>query len=223
MHTCVATPPHKSFPTCGGFKLASPKLRLILSLIGKESSFLPQKCKANLPTQGMSHAFFLACSKCTLPQAQLLPKMHLYPSPQREGFFPLQNAKSPQILPHKLFFVSLFIYLFIFSLLFNYFFFFFPKTWNSSPKWKSYSPAFGANNRRIDTPVVITKSGRHSALTITCMFFFCFVLFCFVFNPYGYSTLCRCSLTALPQRVYSLGKKKKKLLCCPQRPTHLQI
>ena len=35
------------------------------------------------------------------------------------------------------------------------FFFFFPKTWNSSPKWKSYSPAFGGNNRRIDAPAAV--------------------------------------------------------------------
>ena len=88
----------------------------------------------------------------------------------REGFFPIQNAKPLQTLPYKIFFsFSLYldfhiIFLFIcISFLFSFFFsvllfpsnflFFFPKSWNSSPKWKNYSPAFGANNRRTDAPV----------------------------------------------------------------------
>ena len=55
---------------------------------------------------------------------------------------------------------SYFSFLFFFSLLFKFwvfFFPFFPKTWNSSPKWKSYSPV---NNRRTDVPV-------HEAIWIT--------------------------------------------------------
>ena len=67
--------------------------------------------------------------------------------PQRERFFPLQNAKSPQILPFKLFFVSL-PFFFFFSIIII----FFPKNLEFFPKWKSYSPAFGGNNRRIDAP-----------------------------------------------------------------------
>ena len=90
--------------------------------------------------------------------AQLLPKMQLYSSPLREGFFPfkMQNAKSPQILTYKLylilfylFFVFVFVFFFIIIIIIS---FFFPKTWNSFPKWKSYSPAFGGNNIRIDAP-----------------------------------------------------------------------
>ena len=68
--------------------------------------------------------YFLVCSKCILPQAQLLPKMQLYPSAQREGFFPLQNAKSPQILPYRLFFVSLHFSLFFLFFVFCFCFLF---------------------------------------------------------------------------------------------------
>ena len=43
-----------------------------------------------------------------------------------------------------------FFFLIFFSISFEGFFFF--KIWNSSPKEKIYSPAFGGNNRRIDAP-----------------------------------------------------------------------
>ena len=52
-----------------------------------------------------------------------------------------------------LFLLSFFFFLFFFSISFE--FFFFSKTWNSSPKEKIYSPAFGGNNRRIDAPVYV--------------------------------------------------------------------
>ena len=67
--------------------------------------------------------------------------------------------------PHKSG-LQIFLYIFIFhfililfTLLLWFLFYFIdffglfsPKPWNSSPKWKNYSPAFGANNRRIDAP-----------------------------------------------------------------------
>ena len=128
------------------------KLRLILSLMGKESSFLPQKCKANLPHTG-KESYFLPCMfKVHHSPGSASPQNATLPFPQREGFLPFQNTKSPQILPYKWFFFCIFICLFFFSLLFIFFFPFLTKTWNSSPKWKSYSPAFGANNRRIAAP-----------------------------------------------------------------------
>ena len=46
------------------------------------------------------------------------PQNATLPFPQREGFFPLQNAKSPQILPYKLFFF--FSFLFFSFLFFSY-------------------------------------------------------------------------------------------------------
>ena len=52
-----------------------------------------------------------------------------------------------------IFFLSPFFFFFWFPLNFLPPFFFLSKTWNSSPKGKNYSPAFGANNRRIDAPV----------------------------------------------------------------------
>ena len=95
--------------------------------------------------------------------------MQCYPSPQilslcRQGFFPLQNAKpsqnaSLQIIIFQAIFIYLFIYFFFsffhyhFLWIFFSFFLFHPQNWNSSPKWKNYSPAFEGNNRRIDAPV----------------------------------------------------------------------
>ena len=77
---------------------------------------------------------------------------------------PFKNAKPQQILLYKFFFISLFFHvIFIYLDLFIYCFIiiiflwifipFFPKTWNSSPKLKNNSPAFGANDKRIDAPV----------------------------------------------------------------------
>ena len=79
------------------------------------------------------------------------------------SLFKMQNhyKSFPTIFFYIFIFHVIFIYLYIsfFSFLFfflifslNILFLFFPKTWNSSPKWKNYSPAFGANNRRIDAP-----------------------------------------------------------------------
>ena len=118
------------------------KLRLILSLIRKESSFLPQKCKANLPHTGKESCFLPRMLKVHPSPGSASPKMQLYPSPQREGFFPLQNAKSPQILPYKLFFVSFFFYLFILLLLLLFsFFFLFSQNLKFFPKVKKLFPS----------------------------------------------------------------------------------
>ena len=63
---------------------------------------------------------------------------------------PTQNA-SQQILNFRVSFVFLLFLLFIFFYYFLWYFFSFPpKSWNSSPKWKNYFPAFEVNNRRID-------------------------------------------------------------------------
>ena len=81
----------------------------------------------------------------------------------REGF-PPSKCKTPtslslQNISHLYFSCYfLFIYTFIlFSFLLfpsNFLFFFFSKTWNSSTKWKNYSPAFEVNNRRINAPEI---------------------------------------------------------------------
>ena len=126
--------------------------------MGKELNFLPRKYKAI----GKESNFLFSLN------AQLSPswgRSQSYPSPQicRKGFVPImQNL----YIPHKwifIFFLSLssffilclfhcVLFIFFFSISFEVFFFFFSKTWNSSPKEKIYSPAFGGNNRRIDAP-----------------------------------------------------------------------
>ena len=117
----------------------------------------------SLTIRGRSRTVFLEVH----PSPSFSPKCNLsslpfptnpLPSICREGFFLLQNAKPPQIFPyiniHFLFYFYLFtLLLWIFS--------FCSKTWNSSPNWKNYSPAFGANNRRIDAPV---NSISHSSV-----------------------------------------------------------
>ena len=86
-----------------------------------------------------------------------------------EGFFLFQNAKPPQILPYilfiSLFFILFFIHLYIFSSPFlffplNFLFssFLFPQNLEFFPKWKNYSPAFEAKNRRIDTPASLSTT-----------------------------------------------------------------
>ena len=146
----------------------SPKIKIRLSLMGKESSFLPQKCKANLPHTGKE--------SCFLPS---MLKVHPSPGSASPQNATLNFLTEGRILPPSkckistnpsLQIIFLYLYIFFFSLLFRFwvffFFFFFQKTWNSSPKWKSYSPAFGANNRRIDAPdsVWTTDIGRSQNL-----------------------------------------------------------
>ena len=122
----------------------------------------------------------LSSSKCMLPQ--LLPKMQRYPSPQILAHLHVGKDSSTikMLYPNKPFptnsvlylcflcyfiylYIYLFIYLFIYFLLLiflfplNCLFLFSSKTWNSSPKWKNYSPEFEANNRRIDTPAHASK------------------------------------------------------------------
>ena len=138
-----------------------PKYETILDHMGKESGFLP--CSAPFPS---------------FPPPQ--KKMQCYLSPQIlfhlyvwKDSFPLSKWKTPQILYstnsiyifsfHFIFilryhcfeFPFLFLFLFVcflFLVVVFCFVLFFFKTWNSSPKLKNYSPAFGANNRRIDAP-----------------------------------------------------------------------
>ena len=112
--------------------------------MGKESCFLPQS--ASFPS------FSPKCN-ATLPHKSS-------PSIYRQGFLPLQMQNPHKMLPYKFLFFMLFlsIYCFVFvlfcffSISFPLSFLFSPKTWNSSPKRKNYSPAFGANNRRIEAP-----------------------------------------------------------------------
>ena len=135
-------PSHKSFSTWG-----------------RSQAFFPLQCKAILLRK-----FFPTWGRVKLSSA----KMQSYPSWQilpilcREGFFPIMQSfyKSfPQIFISFFFLHFIFIHFFYFVLLFFSYFlkflfnFLFCKTWNSSPKGKNYSPAFRANNRRINAPV----------------------------------------------------------------------
>ena len=120
--------------------------------------------KLSFPTQGWSHASFLEVHPSLASQNTTLPFLTnpLPPIGKDSSPFKMQN---PYKSFHTIFFISwlftlfLFYLYFIFSFLlfpsnflFPFFFFFSPKSWNSSPKWKNYSPAFGMNNRRIDAP-----------------------------------------------------------------------
>ena len=151
-----------------------PKYMVNLDHIGKESSFLSLKCKAILPHAGMESGLLpRSASFLSFSQNPTLPfPTNPLPSTCKKGFFPLQNAKPPQILLYKLFislyfmlflFICIFIYfhfilyyflwiLFSFFLSFIFFFFFFSKTLKFFPKVEKLFPAFEANNRRIDTP-----------------------------------------------------------------------
>ena len=177
---CIAIRLHKSFPTWGRISAFFP-LKALLSLTTwgrtRSQAFFHLKCKAILPTTGKESCFF--------PQSASFPSFspkynttlpHKSSLIYREGFFPIQNAKPLQILPYKIFFFFIswfftlfFIYLYFFFsfLLFpsNFLFLFFTKSWNSSPKWKNYSPAFGANNRRIDAPGVGSYLARFLEFT----------------------------------------------------------
>ena len=145
------SPPHKSFLTW-----------LSLTTWGGSQAFFPLKCTVILPHRGKESSFLKVYPSLASPQNAMLPfPTNPLPSICIQGFFPLQNAKSTQNASLQiLIFPAIYIYLlFFFSFFFYYYFlwicfsfFFSPKTWNSSPKWKNYSPLFGANNRRIDTP-----------------------------------------------------------------------
>ena len=148
--------------------------------MGKKSSFLPQKCKASLPHTGKDSCFLPRMLKVHPSPGSASPQNATLPFPTEGRILPPSKCKSPQILPYKLVFFSSFLFsslpfpslpffpssLFCMCVLFHYylnfelFFFFsslFPKTWNSSPKWKGYSAAFGANNRRIDAPEFVSN------------------------------------------------------------------
>ena len=164
-----------------GLIVISPCLCWALKTIlnGKESSFLPQKCKANLPHPGKESCFLprmlkvhpslrLSFSKCnsTLPHrgkdSSIFKMQSLHKSFPTNYFMYLYFS----FLFNFIYLFIYFFFLFLFFVLFHYylnfdFFFFFPKTWNSSPKWKSYSPAFGGNNRRIDAHLYHHHSQRN--------------------------------------------------------------
>ena len=119
-----------------------PKFKPMLDHMGKESSFLP--CSAPFPSSPPPKK-----NQC-YPSPQILSHLYVW-----KDSFPLQNAKPHKSSTVKILF-NIFIFHFIFILRYHCFefpfFFFFFKTWNSTPKLKNYSPAFGANNRRIDAP-----------------------------------------------------------------------
>ena len=145
---CIAIPLHKSFP-----------MWQILPHMGKESSFLPPEMQSHPSPHG--EGAMLASSKCIL--LQLLLKMQQYPSPQILSHLYVGNDSSPFKMqnPYKSFPTNSLIYLcfscyFCLSILYFFFhiyiefsFSFFPNTWNSSPKWKNYSPVFEANNTKL--------------------------------------------------------------------------
>ena len=126
-----------------GLSFLPPEYVAIRDHMGRESSFLPRS--ASFPS------FSPKCNPN--PSPQILS--HLYVGKDSHPPQKKKNAKPPQILPYKFFVISLFCILFLFHLYhcFDFFVFFPQKVWNSSPNWKNYSPAFGANNRRIDAPL----------------------------------------------------------------------
>ena len=114
--------------------------------MGKESklSFSTNsspKCKAILP-HNFTNPSHSICRKGFVPIMQNLYKSF----PTNESLLFLSFS-----LHFSFYVYFILFFLFIFSISFEVFFFF-SKTWNSSPKEKIYSPAFGGNNRRIDTP-----------------------------------------------------------------------
>ena len=140
------------------------KLRLIISLMGKESSFLPPTCKANLPHTGKESCFLPRILKVHPSPGSASPQNATLPFPTEGRILPLQNAKSPQILPYKLFFVSLSYCFFHYYL---FFFSFFPKL-GILPQSEIYSPAFGANNRRIDA-LSVTPAAQLRSISISLL------------------------------------------------------
>ena len=138
---CTAISPHKSFSTYGRSQAGS----------------LRESCNAKL---SFFLKFFPTWGRVKLSSA----KMQSYPSWQilpilcREGFFLITQNFYKSFPTNLCFFFFVHFFYFV-SLFFSYFLkfsfqfsFLFCQTWNSSPKGKNYSPAFGANNRRIDAP-----------------------------------------------------------------------
>ena len=151
-------------------------LPLKYKAMGKESNFLFSLNAQLSPTWGRSQSpeSKLSFSTNSSPKCKaILPHNFTNPSHSicREGFVPImQNLYKSFPTNESLLFFSPSIFMFIsfysFSFFFSYFFFLFLlrfffflffsffKTWNSSPKEKIYSPAFGGNNRRIDAPAI---------------------------------------------------------------------
>ena len=137
----------------------------IFDHMGKESSFLPSEMKScsspNGP--GKESCFLLPRNASFSPKCNTTLPHKSSPSICREGFSPSSKYKIPSNPSLQiLFYIFIFHFYFYcnlfflnFSFLYYYYFLwnFFPhKTWNSSPNWKNYSPAFEANDRRIDAP-----------------------------------------------------------------------
>ena len=180
---CIFIPLNKSFPMWQilphmgkDFSFLPLDISYWLSLTawGRSQAFFPLKCKAILPHR--SHAWFLEVHPSPAsPQNATLPfPSNPPPSICKEWFFPLQIAKPPQILPYNYkfilylyfssyFYLSIFIFLFLKNFLWI-FFSFFPQKLGILPQhlWKNYSPAFEANNRRIDPPAHLWWLGRQN-------------------------------------------------------------
>ena len=140
-------------------------LPLKYKAMGKESNFLFSLYAQVSPTWGRnpSSESKLSFSTNSSPKCKaILPHNFTNPSHSiwREGFVPImQNLyKSFPTNESLLFLFSFFILCLFHFILFLFFFisfegfFFFFKTWNSSPKEKIYSPAFGGNNRKNRRP-----------------------------------------------------------------------
>ena len=169
-------------------------LPLKYKAMGKESNFLFSLNAQLSPTWGRSQSpeSKLSFSTNSSPKCKaILPHNFTNPSHSicREGFVPImQNLYKSFPTNESLLFLFFFFFLssffilclfhfirFIYFCLFNFFwgfffFFFFFKTWNSSPKEKIYSPAFGGNNRRIDAPGHITFLRLGLTPTLIVMF-----------------------------------------------------
>ena len=137
-----------------GVKLSSPEIQSYGE--GIKLSLLP-KCTA-IPHIGKESKLSLSTNSSPKCKA-ILPHNFTNPSHSicREGFVPImqnlyKSFPTNESLLFLFFFSSFFILCLFHFILFIFFLIFFPKTWNSSPKEKIYSPAFGGNNRRIDAP-----------------------------------------------------------------------
>ena len=145
----------------------------ILDHMGKKSSFLPPEMHSYPSPHG--EGVMLSSSKCTFPKMQYykctLPPPNLFHLYVGKDFSPLKCKTHTKCFPTNSYFscdfylfIVFFFLSFFFSLLFPLIFPFFPppppkkKPWISSPKWKNYSPAFGANKRRIDAPAWSTAT-----------------------------------------------------------------
>ena len=136
-------------------------LPLKYKAMGKESNFLFSLNAQLSPTWGRSQSpeSKLSFSTNSSPKCKAILSHNVTNSSHsicREGFVPIMQ-KLYKSFPTKesllfllIFFLSSFFILFFLFFSFSYFFFLFllrvffsPKTWNSSPKEKIYSPAFG--------------------------------------------------------------------------------